>query len=669
MCGPTSRGKWARLYVKQFALILLLAVTPCGVAPSVHAVEPGDKVDNFALLDHRGAAHELHYLSDAQAIVLMVHGNGCPIVRNSLPALAAVRDRYAERGVEFLLLNSNLQDDRASIAEEAEEFAIDFPILVDETQLIGEGLGLLRTAEVLVIDPQSWTLAYRGTIDDRLGYEKQKPEATAHYLTDALDALLADEPVAVGRRESVGCLINFSERQRDWRERHSAISYAETIAPLLIDNCVVCHREGGIGPWAMTSYTMVRGFAPMIREVVRTRRMPPWHADAQVGRWKGDRSLSIEEVQELVHWIEAGAPRGDGPDPLASFEHDWPEWSLEEPDLIVTLPPFDVPATGVIPYQFPRVANPTDHDVWVRAVEVLPGDRSVVHHVIATFRRKGDRPWREGRDGELGAGIGGYVPGAGPTVYPEDTGVRLPSGTEFVLQMHYTTTGRATSDQTRMGLYFRDDPPSYPLRTMVLLDPTIRIPAHAKSHVESVSRTFRRDALVYSLFPHAHYRGRASEFRAVYPDGHAELLLSVPRYDFNWQHTYVFEEPKLLPAGTRLVHSTTWDNSKRNPANPDPSRDVPWGLQSWDEMLFGSVRFRYVGETVAEPFEANPRQGQLLGILDDNADGLVQLEELGPYRRFIEPYWARLDRDGDGGLNSQEFEVIETELDRERGRR
>jgi hypothetical protein len=576
----------------------VLLVSAVALSSSASGLEPGDTVDDFALLDHRGAFHRLRY-TDARAIVLMVHGNGCPIVRNALPELARLRDAYAERDVEFLLLNANLQDDRTSIAEEALAYQIDFPILVDETQLVGESLGLTRTAEVLVVDPRRFRLVYRGAIDDRLGYGTQKPEANERYLADVLEALLEGGSVPEGQPEARGCLINFPERQPDSREEHAAISYSNAIAPLLIEHCVTCHRRGGIGPWAMTKYAMVHGMAPMIREVVRTKRMPPWHADPHVGAWRGDRSLSVEERRMLVHWIEAGAQRGEGPDPLAELERAWPEWTFGEPDLVVTLPPFDVPATGVVDYQFPKVTNPGNEDVWVRAIEVLPGDRAAVHHVIAMFQDEGARGFRARRG--IGTGLGGYVPGAGATVYPADTGVLLPAGTEFLLQMHYTTTGRETTDVTRMGLYFHreDAPPAYPLRTTVLLDFSIEIPAHAKAHTESVSKTFRKDALVYSLLPHAHYRGRASEFRAIYPDGTEELLLSVPRYDFNWQHTYEFADPKLLPAGTRLVHSTTWDNSARNPANPDPTVDVGWGRQSWDEMLYGSVRFRYVGETVA----------------------------------------------------------------------
>lgn len=254
--------------MKRIFFSSLLIANICSL-DATFAAAPGDRVDNFRLLDQNGVSHELRYLSDAKAVVLMVQGNGCPIVRQALPALREIRDSYRARGVEFLLINSNLQDDRNAIAAEAKEFGVDIPVLQDEAQLIGEALGVERTAEVFVIDPKTWQLTYRGALDDRLDYEKQKPVPTKRYLADALDAMLVGQPVATTRTQTAGCLVNFPERGRTGA--HAAISYSETIAPLLQKNCVACHRIGGVAPWAMTSYDMVRGFAPMIREVLRTK--------------------------------------------------------------------------------------------------------------------------------------------------------------------------------------------------------------------------------------------------------------------------------------------------------------------------------------------------------------------------------------------------------------
>jgi AhpC/TSA family len=616
--------------------------------------EPGaaTRVDNFVLLDQNGASHELYYLSDKKAVVIMIQGNGCQITRNAWPTLTALRAKYGPQGVEFLLLNSNLQDDRESIRAEAAEFGYDIPILVDETQLVGESLKVVRTAEAFVIDPKGWQLVYRGPIDDRLTYERQKSEAKENWLADTLDAVLAGRPVEVAEREGVGCIVNFPAQAAA-----APISYSETIAPLLIENCVACHREGGIAPWAMKSYRMILGFAPTIREVVRTRRMPPWHADPHVGSWVGDRSLAPEDAATLVHWIEAGAPRGDGPDPLESVLPPASEWPLGEPDLVITLPPFEVPATGVVAYQYPYVPNPLDHPVWVRAAAVAPGDRTVVHHVLTGYTAAAGN----GRIGDVNifeSYLNGYAPGMEAVAYPEDTGVLVAPGGGFVFQMHYTPTGKAVTDVTRLGLYFYDKPPTRILRHTVAVNPQIRIEPYDPADEESAYIPFDKDAIIYSLFPHAHYRGRSSKFEIEYPDGRKALLLSVPKYDFNWQREYVFTQPLVVPAGSKIIHTTVYDNSPQNPGNPDPSRRVPWGQQSWDEMLYGSMRYRWRDETVDQPIHdaGLARVQQFFGYADRNRNDLVEFGELPLAMRILAGRRLQaLDVDGDGALSIEEF--------------
>jgi hypothetical protein len=567
------------------SLVVLIATVGFG-GPAM-ALEPGDRVDNFRLLDHDGGSHELYYHSDARAIVLMTHGNGCGIVRNTLPRFKDLRDRYGSQGVEFLLIDSSLQDKREAVAREAAGFAIDIPVLMDETQLIGESLGVDRTADVFVIDPKNWKLAYRGPLDDASSYGARRP-ARNHYVADALEAIVAGKPVPVARAEAPGCLVNLPEQAR--RGEHAKVSYADTIAPLLADKCVACHRDGGVAPWSMNNYDMVRGFAPMIREVVRTKRMPPWHADPHYGSFVGDRSLSNEEAKTLVHWIEAGAPRGKGADPLASLDRQWTDWTLGKPDLIVDVPAYQVPATGAVEYRYPYAENPMGRDVWVRAIEIRPGDRSVVHHVLVGIDDPGNGDRRAIR-GQLGE-LGGYAPGKNAVPYPRDTGVLLRKEARFRFQMHYTPNGKPTTDFTRIGLYFYDKPPKHILDMTLIFDTSLAIPAHAKMHAQSLEKLFESDVVLYSLLPHAHLRGRAAKFTAHYPDGSREILLSVPKYDFNWQPLYVLNPSKFIPAGTRVVLDMSWDNSAQNPANPDPGKIVHWGDQTWEEMNVGWFRFR-----------------------------------------------------------------------------
>jgi hypothetical protein len=551
------------------------------------ALQPGELVDNFKLLDHKGKAQELYYNTDVHAVVLLVQGNGCPIVRNAMPALTQLRADYEDKGIRFFLINSNLQDARAATAKEASDFGYSLPILMDETQLIGESLGLDRTGEVLVIGTAEWKLRYRGAIDDRLGYERQKAKASQHYLADALDAIISEQPIELAQTESPGCIINFAHAGE------ADVSYADSVAPILMDKCVTCHRPGGIGPWAMSSYDMVRGFSPMMREVIRTKRMPPWHADPHYQEFSNDRSLSNEETRTLVHWIEAGSPRGEGEDPLLQQVTQAPEWQLGEPDLVLNIPGYDVPATGVVDYQYLTAVNPLDKDVWVRAAELIPGDRQAVHHVITRFTLGDSANAFNGR-ARRGGGFGGYVPGTVTAPMPEDVGILLPAGAEFSFQVHYTPYGKATRDESRLGIYFYDEPPKHRMAGTVMINGRFRIPPHASEHSEEASYVFPRDALVYGMLPHAHYRGKAAQYKAVYPDGSEEILLSVPAYDFNWQTGYTYKEPKHMPKGTKVTFTMTWDNSAQNPANPDPGKEVGWGRQSWNEMLFGTLSFRFL---------------------------------------------------------------------------
>jgi peroxiredoxin len=636
--------------------VVILATTICHAKP----------VEDFMLLDQNGKAHRLHYYSDASAIVVMIQGNGCPIVRNLLPDFKQVRDEYESKGVVFLMLNSNLQDSRDSIRSEAEEWGIDFAILDDDTQLISEALGVTRTAEVLVLDPGNWNIVYRGAVNDRVTYERQRKVAEKHYLLDTLEAMLAGENYAVDAHGAMGCLINFPKRDQPG----GRISYSETIAPILQENCVTCHRTDGIAPWAMDSYTMVKGFSPMIREVIRTRRMPPWHADPEVGEWRHDRSLSITERQQLVHWIEAGSPRDEGKDPLSEPLTPHREWPLGEPDLVIDVPAFKVPASGVVDYQFPVVDNPLDKDVWVRAVTIAPGQVSVVHHVLAGTSEPGEVA-QNNNESVFSNYLGGYAPGNETTYMPEGTGVFVPQGTQFLLQMHYTPVGKALTDRTRLGLYFHDEKPANFLRHSVVLNPRIRIPAHASEHEESAYFEFDKEAILYSVLPHSHYRGKSSTFSLRYPDGSERLLLSTPNYDFNWQRGYEFVQPLAVPAGAKLIHKTVYDNTARNPSNPNPAREVPWGLQSWDEMLYGDFTFSWVEESSTQPIHDKARMdvAQWFGFMDKDMDSRLAWEELPPrMQKRMQKSFAYGDSDKDNALTIDEYIALQRAQTQRRNR-
>ncbi|HMN46673.1 MAG TPA: redoxin domain-containing protein [Povalibacter sp.] len=561
---------------------IAFSLAALSLSSAASALQPGDVVDNFRLTDHKGVSHEFYYLSDAKAVVLMTQGNGCDASRTSAAMLESLRSKYPN--VEFLLLNANLGDTREAIVKETAANNISLPVLIDETQIITESLGATRNGEVFVVDPRGWKVAYRGAVSGAAA---------------AIDAVSSGSAVSRPTTAVTGCAIKMPERDRS----HANISYEKTIAPMLQEKCVTCHRDGGIGPWQMSSYEMVRGFSPMIREVVRTQRMPPWHADPHYGHFSNDRALSDEQVKTLVHWIEAGAPRGAGEDPLKTQKKDWPKWPLGEPDLVIETPAFTTPATGVIPYQMVQVKNPLDHDVWIRAIDYLPGQRAVLHHVIASA----------GGERRGATSLYNYVPGAEPLEIPPDNGILLKAGTTIHFQMHFTPNGQELTDVTKLGLYFMKDPPKFSYRSMIFAQPRLKIPANTKVHTEMAEQTFKEDAVIYSLHPHAHFRGKSSSFVARYPDGREETLLNVPNYDFNWQSTYDLVEPLPVPAGTKVVYTQVFDNSSQNKANPDPNRTVTWGEQTWDEMVFGVIRYRNVKEDKGPEKPTGPSQEELFG--------------------------------------------------------
>lgn len=552
-------------------MIRSLSLIACLFSASASALAPNEHVGNFRLFDQLGGSHQLHYFSDKKAVVLLVQDLSCEASAETDQSVSALTKAYGE-SVEFFVIDPTA--DRATIVASNGESRV----LVDDAQLVGRTMNLGRAGEVLIVNPENWTLAYRGDANDGL--------------RSALAAVVTGEPVVQRRTHASGCDIVYAPTNG------LEISYSDTIAPILADNCVTCHRPGGIGPWAMTDYNMVRGFSLMMREVLLTKRMPPWHADPTIGHWSNDRSIEREALQTLVSWIDAGSPRGEGADPLSQYAFQKPTWgTLGEPDLILDIPPTDIPATGVVDYQYKYVTNPLDRDVWVRASQIVPGDRTVLHHVITRFGEQateGPRAGRLKRRSSIGGGLAGYVPGAEARDLPEGTGTLLPVGATIEFQMHYTTSGAATTDHSRIGIYFHDAEPQHKINAMILANGRIKIPANTQNHSEQASGKFDQDVLVYSILPHSHFRGKAAKFVASYPDGSHEELLNVPNYDFNWQTTYLLEEPKFMPAGTEIVYTNWWDNSAQNPANPNPNREVRWGQQSFDEMIFGAIRYREI---------------------------------------------------------------------------
>jgi len=583
---------------RSFAVLAVAIVVCVAVMPVANAAEAAPAAEslpttakNFRLEDHNGGSHELYRMKDVKAVVLFYQGNGCPIVRKSVPEIKAIRDAYQSKGVAFFLINANPLDDKASIVAEAKEFEIDIPVLMDTAQLVTHDLGTKRTGEAIVIVGGSWKIAYRGAVDDRLDYGAERPKANNTWLRNALDAVLEGKDPEVASTETKGCLI-------DLKDPPKKISYSKHIAPLLAEKCASCHVEGHIGPFAMDSYENVAGRRSMIREVLMTKRMPPWHADPHHGEFTNDTSLTESEMRTMIAWLDAEAPRGEGKDPLLKFAVENPEqiWPLGKPDIIIPMAErVEVPADGVVDYVYQRVPYTGDEDLWIQAADVLPEDHTVLHHGLVFLRYpKHLRHLEPDNEAGLNGFFAGYVPGMLAEPYPKGAGKWVPKGSEFVFQMHYTTTGRASSDQSKLGLYLTKKKPGREFFTRAATSIDLEIPPNSKRTPAEAKYAFKRDVILYEMGPHMHFRGSEVNYVVKYPDGKLETLLNVPNYDFNWQTMYRFKEPKRLPAGTELLVTGAFDNSANNPRNPDPSKWVYFGEQSWEEMFVG-----YIGYTNA----------------------------------------------------------------------
>lgn len=606
----------------------------------------GSRVDNFVLTDQHGVGHELYYHKTSPAVVILSHKLGDEPSRRSLDALNKIRATYEAKGVVFMALNSSTGDDLPKIREATK--AIGLPVLDDDLQLVGRSLGVTSTAEVFVVDPRTWTIAYHGPVDASLA---QKKNAKAS-LVSALDAAIAGRTASVTEARVKGTAIDFPDRRK--ASEFKKISYARDVAPILAENCVVCHTAGGIGPFAMDRYETVKGFGPMIRESLRTKRMPPYHADPHYGAFKDDMNLSATEILTLVNWIEAGAPRGDGSDPLQALKVETPDWPLGEPDLVLNLPAFDVPASGIVDYTDLQVKNPYNEGKYIQAMTYRPGAVATVHHIIGTWRADG-----AASGGMRSTNTGGYGPGSESKRYPPDTGAYVPAGGAYNFQMHYTTTGKAETDMTQVGLYFTKEPPKNILRQLGVMDFSIEIPAGEGRHHERSYVEFPENVKLYGVRPHAHYRGYSTKLTLRLPDGTEEILHSQPRYDFGWQREYTFDNLINIPKGSLLIADYIFDNSVENKWNPDPERRVTFGEQTMDEMLFTYVYYYIEGETRENPRDDVQRQIQSsisFSALDDNLDRKLQLDELrGPRVAAVRSNFVHLDRNGDGGLDKSEF--------------
>jgi len=574
--------------------------------------KPGQVVPEFQLIDTRTG--QLNRLSDhrGSVVVVVFVGTSCPVGDLYLPRLIELAKSYESRAVVFLAINSNDSESIDEISGHARRAGVTFPILKDPENRVADRLMAERTCEALVID-RTGRLRYRGAIDDQYGLGSRRDSPAHDYLKNAIDSVIDGRAVSPDLTHVVGCPIERTvptdasqpatrrvapPKAISTGDEHPPkppasdarmpVTYAAQVASILHNRCATCHRPGQVAPFSLLTFDQARRWATSIAEVIADGRMPPWHADPKYGHYSNARGLTENERSLLTAWVEQGAPPGDLS--RAPAAPKFPQgWSIGTPDLVFELPEsFTIPAEGTLPIQHFRMKTELKEDIWIQAAEARPSDRAVVHHIFVYMET-----YRDGRTAthKNKVFLTAYTPGDVPSIFPPGVAKKVPAGADLAFEIHYTPLGRVRHDRTSVGVIISKQPPSHLALTRGLPQRNLSIPPGATDHVEYSDWKTRSDVQLLSFMPHMHLRGKSFKYIANYPDGRSEILLSVPNYDFNWQNVYRLAEPKHIPKGTTVLCEAHYDNSAANLANPDPTRTVKWGEQTWDEMLIGYLDY------------------------------------------------------------------------------
>jgi thiol-disulfide isomerase/thioredoxin len=618
--------------IKNMALVCLLLITTLLTSAGGQTGSPpgGSKDPPVAALgavvpksnslrDVRGNRRSLHDFKNNKAIVLVFLGTECPVSNLYIPGLIELEKSLRGKKVQFLAIYANENEDLEQIAMHAVDRDLPFIALKDSGQRLAELVGVSRVPSVAVLDGE-FKLRYRGRVNDQYGVSSKRPMATRADLAEAINEVLAGRAVSVAETEADGCLLDRSRKQ----PATTPVTYTKHVAPILQAHCQACHRPNQSAPFSLLNYAEAVKHSAMIREVTKERRMPPWHADPRYGHFSNERRLTAAEIGTLSAWVDGGLLRGDDKDlpKPAEFVQGWVHG---KPDMIIEMPEeYQVPADGVVPYKSWMIETKFTEDKWVRIAEGRPGAPGVVHHAVVYIIKKG---------GGVADGMSvlvGWAPGDLGLVLPPDTALRIPKEASLKFEMHYTPNGTAVKDRSAVGITFADKPPRHEMLVGEFANMAIEVPAHDPHYKAEAAFRLRDDARILSFSPHMHWRGKDYNYEVIYPDGKKQMLLSVPRWDFNWQSVYRFKEPFKLPKGARLHSVAHWDNTTSNPLNPDPSKAVSFGLQSWEEMMVGFVAYVWERpETAVELAKNPPSQADIFfDRLDVNCDDFITADEI-----------------------------------------
>ncbi len=632
--------------------VVIAALVLAVVGGSLKAADASKPVAPFTLHDIRGASVNSVDFADAKCLVVAFLGTECPLAKLYGPRLQSLASEYEPRGAKFLAINANQQDSISEIAAYAKQHGILFPILKDPGQSVADQFGAARTPEVFVLDPLG-TVLYRGRVDDQYIVGIQRDAPLRADLQMALNEILSGQPVSVAKTEPVGCLIG---RVREPKSG-STVTWSNQISRIAQAHCVECHRPGEIGPFPLLTYEDAQGWGDMIAEVVSDRRMPPWHADPAHGKFSNDRSLSTEDRDLILVWVQNGCPEGDRAQlpPDRQFTEGWQ--LTQEPDLIVPMrdKPFSVPASAGpegVAYQHFAVDPKLKSDKWISEMEVVPGNHAVVHHIIVFIQPEGKKQKNQGEF------LCAYVPGARPKPLSEGHAKKIKAGSWLRFQVHYTPNGSPQEDLSKVGMIFADQKSiTHQVLTTEVINTRFSIEPEKDNQIfTAVSQPSPIEITMISMAPHMHLRGKAFKYELELTDGTKQTLLNVPKYDFNWQTNYRLAEPLTIPAGARLHCTAVYDNSTNNPANPDPTKTVTWGDQSWDEMMLGYFDLlvpRSLTDQKSLRTAVNPEN--IIARFDQDKDGKISRTEAKGHE-ILDRGFALGDTNKDGYLDKPEID-------------
>ena len=616
-------------------LALLFALTGAVSGAETISQTNGRVIPQFQLIDAAGNVTKVAAQSKKQLTVVCFLGTECPLARYYGPRLSGIATEYASQNVRFIGVNSNSQDSQDDVAAFSKEFGISFPILKDPENKIADLFGARHMVEVFLLD-ESMIVRYCGRVDDQYQPGVTRGQPTRNDLRLALDQLLSGKTVNVPRTETTGCLIGRIKSPVKASASSAEVTFCKQVSRILNQHCVECHRSGEIGPFSLTDYDEITGWGDTIIDTVDAGRMPPWHANPKYGHFQNSRQMPDADKQMLRDWVKAGMPYGQKSD-LPKPQEYQSGWQLaRQPDLVLKMRdrPFHVPATGTVDYQYFVVDPHFEEDRWVSGSHVIPENRPTVHHCIVFVRPP---------DGTDVRGVGyltGYVPGQRSSSFPSGYARRVPAGSKFVFQMHYTPNGVEQTDLTQIGMTFiPESEVTHEVFTLIGIDQEFEIPPQVPDFpVHGKVGWFPKRAELLAIIPHMHVRGKGFQVTSAIGD-QAEILLDVPRYDFNWQHVYELSKPIKLDQIEKLEFTARFDNSENNPANPDPSQTVTWGDQTWEEM---AVAFFEVSEPRGGSSEPEPQRNKQRLILKD-----VEKDETPSAEAFVKDFFQKFDKNRD----------------------